>query len=134
MSKLTDKQRKQIVAEYVEGDGKVTQADLARKFSVSTVTISKILSTPEVKEKLTKAKNDNLLSMCDYIKTKADRVQHLIDIALENSDQQMREASLRDKMGAVKILIEKFFPPEDERENDLPSPITIVVKDIREDE
>lgn len=134
MSKLTDKQRKQIVAEYVEGDGKVTQADLARKFSVSTVTISKILSTPEVKEKLTKAKNDNLLSMCDYIKTKADRVQHLIDIALETSDQQMREASLRDKMGAVKILIEKFFPPEDERENDLPSPITIVVKDTREDE
>lgn len=134
MSKLTDKQRKQIVSEYVEGDGKVTQADLARKFSVSTVTISKILSTPEVKEKLTKAKNDNLLSMCEYIKTKADRVQHLIDIALETSDQQMREASLRDKMGAVKILIEKFFPPEDERENDLPSPITIVVKDTREDE
>lgn len=134
MAKLTDKQRKQIVAEYVEGDGKVTQADLARKFSVSTVTISKILSTPEVKEKLTKAKNDNLLSMCEYIKTKADRVQHLIDIALETSDQQMREASLRDKMGAVKILIEKFFPPEDERENDLPSPITIVVKDTREDE
>lgn len=134
MSKLTDRQRKQIVAEYVEGDGKVTQADLARKFSVSTVTISKILSTPEVKEKLTKAKNDNLLSMCEYIKTKADRVQHLIDIALETSDQQMREASLRDKMGAVKILIEKFFPPEDERENDLPSPITIVVKDTREDE
>lgn len=134
MAKLTDRQRKQIVAEYVEGDGKVTQADLARKFSVSTVTISKILSTPEVKEKLTKAKNDNLLSMCEYIKTKADRVQHLIDIALETSDQQMREASLRDKMGAVKILIEKFFPPEDERENDLPSPITIVVKDTREDE
>lgn len=134
MSKLTDRQRKQIVAEYVEGDGKVTQADLARKFSVSTVTISKILSTPEVKEKLTKAKNDNLLSMCEYIKTKADRVQHLIDIALETSDQQMKEASLRDKMGAVKILIEKFFPPEDERENDLPSPITIVVKDTREDE
>lgn len=134
MSKITDKQRKQIVAEYVEGDGKVTQADLARKFSVSTVTISKILSTPEVKEKLTKAKNDNLLSMCEYIKTKADRAQHLIDIALETSDQQMREASLRDKMGAVKILIEKFFPPEDERENDLPSPITIVVKDTREDE
>ena len=134
MSKITDKQRKQIVAEYVEGDGKVTQADLARKFSVSTVTISKILSTPEVKEKLTKAKNDNLLSMCEYIKTKADRAQHLIDIALETSDQQMQEASLRDKMGAVKILIEKFFPPEDERENDLPSPITIVVKDTREDE
>lgn len=134
MAKLTDKQRKQIIAEYVEGDGRVTQADLARKFSVSTVTISKILSTPEVKEKLTKAKNDNLLSMCEYIKTKADRVQHLIDIALETSDQQMREASLRDKMGAVKILIEKFFPPEDERENDLPSPITIVVKDTREDE
>lgn len=134
MAKLTDKQRKQIIAEYVEGDGKVSQRDLARKFSVSQVTISKILTDKSVKEKLSEAKNDNLISMCEYIKAKSERVQHLIDIALETSDQQMREASLRDKMGAVKILIEKFFPPEDEREEDLPSPITIVVKDTREDE
>lgn len=134
MAKLTDKQRKQIIAEYVEGDGRVSQRDLARKFSVSQVTISKILTDKSVKEKLSEAKNDNLISMCEYIKAKSERVQHLIDIALETSDQQMREASLRDKMGAVKILIEKFFPPEDEREEDLPSPITIVVKDTREDE
>lgn len=134
MAKLTDKQRKQIIAEYVEGDGKVSQRDLARKFSVSQVTISKILTDKSVKEKLSEAKNDNLISMCEYIKAKSERVQHLIDIALETSDQQMREASLRDKMGAVKILIEKFFPPEDEREEDLPSPITIVVKETREDE
>lgn len=134
MAKLTDKQRKQIIAEYVEGDGRVSQRDLARKFSVSQVTISKILTDKSVKEKLSEAKNDNLISMCEYIKAKSERVQHLIDIALETSDQQMREASLRDKMGAVKILIEKFFPPEDEREEDLPSPITIVVKDTSKDE
>lgn len=134
MAKLTDKQRKQIIAEYVEGDGKVSQRDLARKFSVSQVTISKILTDKSVKEKLSEAKNDNLISMCEYIKAKSERVQHLIDIALETSDQQMRVASLRDKMGAVKILIEKFFPPEDEREEDLPSPITIVVKDTSKDE
>lgn len=134
MAKLTDKQRKQIIAEYVEGDGKVSQRELARKFSVSQVTISKILTDKSVKEKLSEAKNDNLISMCEYIKAKSERVQHLIDIALETSDQQMREASLRDKMGAVKILIEKFFPPEDEREEDLPSPITIVVKDTSKDE
>lgn len=35
MAKLTDRQRKQIIAEYVEGDGKVSQQKLADKYHVS---------------------------------------------------------------------------------------------------
>lgn len=134
MPKLSTRQKNKIIVEYVEGNGKISQSQLAKKYGVTRKTISKILSNEEVRNQVTEAKKDSVLSMIEYIKAKSDRVQHLIDIALETSDQQMREASLRDKMGAVKILIEKFFPPEDERENDLPSPITIVVKDTREDE
>ena len=43
MAKLTDRQRKQIIAEYVEGDGKVSQQKLADKYHVSRQAISTIL-------------------------------------------------------------------------------------------
>nr|DAU28829.1 MAG TPA: Homeobox protein [Caudoviricetes sp.] len=134
MPKLSTRQKNKIIVEYVEGNGKISQSQLAEKYGVTRKTISKILSNEEVRNQVTEAKKDSVLSMIEYIKAKSERIQHLIDIALETSDQQMREASLRDKMGAVKILIEKFFPPEDEREEDLPSPITIVVKDTSKDE
>lgn len=35
MAKLTDRQRKQIIAEYVAGDGRVSQQKLADKYHVS---------------------------------------------------------------------------------------------------
>lgn len=44
MAKLSDRQRKQIIAEYVEGDGKVSQRSPAKKYNVCLSTISKILS------------------------------------------------------------------------------------------
>lgn len=37
--KLTDKQRKQIIAEYVAGDGNVSHRALATKYNVSPTTI-----------------------------------------------------------------------------------------------
>lgn len=32
MAKLTDRQRKRIIAEYVDGDGKVSQRSLAKEY------------------------------------------------------------------------------------------------------
>jgi len=43
VGKLTDRQRKQIIAEYVAGDGKISQRELAERYQVSQKTISKIL-------------------------------------------------------------------------------------------
>lgn len=56
MGKLTDKQRKKIVAEYVEGDGKVSQRQLSKKYGVSQNIISKILSDPKSCQKLSDKK------------------------------------------------------------------------------
>lgn len=114
MPRLTTRQKNRIIAEYVDGDGRITQAQLAKKYNCSQKTISTILSNTEVKQKVLDSKKEATLSMLEYIKARSDRVQQLIDIALETCDEQLREAPLRDKMGAVKILIEKFFPPDSE--------------------
>lgn len=113
MPRLTVRQKNRIIAEYVDGDGRVTQAQLAQKYNCTQKTISKILSDTEVREKVLNAKNNSTLSMLEYIKARTDRVQHLIDIALDSCDEQLEKAPLRDKMGAIKILIEKFFPPNE---------------------
>lgn len=114
MPRLTVRQKNKIIAEYVDGDGRVTQAQLAQKYNCTQKTISKILSDTEVKAKVLNAKKDATLSMLEYIKARTDRVQRLIDIALDSCEEQLQDAPLRDKMGAVKILIEKFFPPNED--------------------
>lgn len=58
MAKLSDHQRKQIIAEYVEGDGKVSQRSPAKKYNVCLSTISKILSDEKVEQKCTYKKEE----------------------------------------------------------------------------
>ena len=62
MAKLSDRQRKQIIAEYVEGDGKVSQRSPAKKYNVCLSTISKILSDEKAEQsvhiKKTRKKTD----------------------------------------------------------------------------
>ena len=108
MAKLTDRQRKRIIAEYVDGDGKVSQRSLAKKYNVSLSTISKILCNEKVKQKCTDKKEENTLAMLDYFDSRKDKAQSLIDTILETSDAEIIGANLRDKMGALKILAEVF--------------------------
>lgn len=115
MAKLTTRQKNKIIADYIDGDGKVSQEQLAQKYGVNRRTISRILSNEEVRNRVSNVKKDSELSMIEYIRAKSYRVQHLIDIALDTSEGQMAGACLRDKMGAVKILVEKFLPPDEDR-------------------
>ena len=66
MAKLTDRQRKRIVAEYIEGDGRVSQQKLAEKYHVSRQAISSILRDEKSCEKLQAKKEENTRSMLEY--------------------------------------------------------------------
>ena len=112
MSKLTDRQRKQLVAEYVAGDGNISQRTLAIKYGVSQKTVSKILSTSEVRDKVSQKKAENDLSMLAYLESRVAAVQDLIDEILDSAKEDIVGAPLRDKMGALKILSETFTPKD----------------------
>ena len=112
MSKLTDRQRKQLVAEYVAGDGNISQRTLAIKYGVSQKTVSKILSTSEVRNKVSQKKAENDLSMLAYLESRVAAVQDLIDEILDRAKGDIVGAPLRDKMGALKILSETFTPKD----------------------
>ena len=114
MPKLTDRQRKRIIAEYVNGDGKISQQQLAEKYGVSRQAISKILNTTEGGERLRQQKEQNTLSMIEYLNDQKDKAQSLIGKILDTATEDIKKAPLRDKMGALKILSEVFGGKADE--------------------
>lgn len=127
MSKLTDKQRKQIVAEYVDGDGKISHRQLAQKFNVSQSTISKILKDEKSVQKCSDKKKANTLSMLAYIDSQSDKAQELIGKILATSGEKIESASLRDNMGALKVLAEVFCGKRsEEREKTVTDHLTLM--------
>lgn len=130
MAKLSDRQRKQIIAEYVAGDGKVSQQKLADKYHVSRQAISMILSSEKSCEKLRNKKEENTRSMLEFLDEQKDTAQSLMQKILQASEKDIERASLRDKMGALKILSEVFTTRKDELVGDNNIQITLSIEDM----
>lgn len=74
MAKLTDEDKKNIIAEYVTNKGKVTQDFLAKKYKVSNNTISRVInSDPEFTEKVNNKKVENERSVLAHFAEKKGR-------------------------------------------------------------
>lgn len=108
VAKLSDKQRKQIIAEYVSGDGRVSIRALAKTYGVSPSSISKILGDEKSVQKCTHKKKENEMSMLAFLDSRSVKAQGLIDQVLETLPSDFEKASMRDKAGLLKILAETF--------------------------
>ena len=98
MAKLTDKQRKKIIADRADG---ATLRALARKYNVSDTTIRRTLqNNPEAAEKVAQKKADK----------KQKTVCGLIDLYLDalTREEKLNRASVRDIATALGIVIDKF--------------------------
>lgn len=106
MAKLTDRQRKRIIAEYVQGG--ISQRKLAEKYQVTQKTISTILKDEEVRQKVSLKKEENTRDMLAFLDDRKSTAMVLIDEILVAAVQKIKKAPLRDQMGAIKILSEVF--------------------------
>ena len=114
--KLTAKQKANIVSAYAAGG--ISYSTLAAKYGVSKDMIFRIVR--EAKEDgdfqtqqddiKNGAGEEAKLSMMEFLKSRAGKAQNLIDLALDLSTEDVRKASVRDRMGLVKILSETFAP------------------------
>ena len=78
MAKLTDKQRKKIIAEYVEGG--TSQRKLAEKYHVSPYLIRSILNGDmNLAQKISHKKEENTASVLAFMDSKKNDVCGLID-------------------------------------------------------
>lgn len=135
MAKLTDKQRKKIIAESVNGS---SIRALAAKYGVSTTTIQRVLkSDTELTQKVVQKKAENTVSILAFMDSKKNDVCALIDklLAAMADDDKLAAATVNQLATAMGIVIDKYtaneaFKSSDTKENNLFEAITAAGKEV----
>lgn len=113
MAKLTDKQRKRIIAEYVEGG--TSQRKLAEKYHVSPYLIRSILSEDKnLTQKISHKKEENTQSVLAFMDSKKQTVCDLIDklLAAMCDEDKIAATPLNQLATAMGIVIDKYTAGE----------------------
>lgn len=109
-ARLTDKQKKKIVADYLEtGSYNAT----AEKNGVCGHTVKRIIAEcPEISEKLEQKKDENTADILAYMESKRGVVCEIIEkgLAALNSEDKLAEASPAQITTALGTLIDKWAP------------------------
>ena len=127
--KLTTEQKKEIVALYAGGG--ISQEELAKRYGVSRPMIAKIVAKDDdFLQKVTDVKKDTEMSMLDYIASRRSKAQSIMDMLIDMPVEMIERASMRDRMGALKILSECFAASEAERLADTSVTISLEVRDL----
>ena len=117
--RLTDKQKKKIIADYVQLQNYTKTAKLN---GVSDTTVKRLISTApsEMLKKVEQKKEQNTLEMLDYMDSKKERVQEIIDVYLGvlTDPEKLEGATLQQITTALGTLIDKWTAIDDRRKGD----------------
>lgn len=106
-ARLTDKQKKKIVADYLE----LGSYNAAAKLNgVSNHTVKRVvLEVPEISEKVKQKKEENTADILAYMEAQKNRVCEIIDISLEVLPEKIRNAkTAADVTTAMGTVISKW--------------------------
>lgn len=116
--RLTDKQKKKIIADYVQLQNYTKTAKLN---GVSDTTVKRLISTApsEMLKKVEQKKEQNTLEMLDYMDSKKERVQEIIDVYLGvlTDPEKLEGATLQQITTALGTLIDKWTKPDSLKQN-----------------
>ena len=109
-TKLTDKEKKKIIADYVDCGN---YSAVAKKYGVSVNTVKRTANNDKnTAKKVKQKKEENTLDMLAYLDGKKSVVQNIINNALDLlTKEKLEEASPRELMTVVAIGIDKFTNP-----------------------
>ena len=128
-ARLTDEQKKRIIADYVEsGSYRAT----ARKNGVAMDTVRRIVaSDSKIVQKASQKKAENTLDMLEYMDSRKGQAQGIIDTYLEAlaDPEKLENASLQQIATALGIVVDKFTKTTPAGENAL-SKLDEVLKEI----
>lgn len=112
MAKLTDRQRKKIIAERAEG---LSIRALAKKYCVSDTTIRRTLeSDPKMAQKVAQKKEENTAAILAYMESKKTDVCEILDKLLEavKDEERIAKTPMNQLATTIGILIDKFTAAE----------------------
>lgn len=104
--KFTDKQRKLIIGEYVNGS---TYSELARKYNVNKSTIMRLCNKDATtQQRATAKKEENTKDMLEWLDSQKSRTQNVISMMLDGmTKEKIEKASLRDVVISYGIMVDK---------------------------
>lgn len=106
--KLTDKERKAIVAEYTNGEA--THRSLAAKYGVAPNTIKNVIKeNADFAQKCADIKKENAESMIEYLKGRLPMARDIVDKSLRRLLGQIDKASTYEVTGLFKTVTEVFM-------------------------
>lgn len=108
-SRITDKKKKCIIADYIEtGSYRAT----AKKFGVSANTVKKIcVQNAHIAQKCAQKKEQNTKDMLDYMDSRKEQAQEIIDKYLEKlaDPEKLEKATVSQIATAMGIVVDKFM-------------------------
>lgn len=121
MAKLTDKQKKRIIADRVNG---MSFRRLAEKYDVSTRTIQRVLNgNEEVVQKATQKKEENTLDMLSFLDSRKAEAEDFVSLALKylRDENKLSRTGIQAIATAMGIVIDKYLQniPQTAQSNDL---------------
>lgn len=118
MGKLTDKQKKEIIADKADG---MSLRKIAAKFSVSPHTIKKALDDdPETARLCAQKKEQNTLDMLAFLDSRLAKAQELVELLMEEmaNPEKISRASEQMLATAMGIIIDKFVATKPKQEDE----------------
>ena len=109
MAKLTDKQKKKIIADYVENQN---YSEVARMNNVSVNTVKNIvLENEEVANKCKQKKQENTQSTIEYMQTQHETKKRILDKILKAIETKAEDidmfTNIKDLATAYGIILDK---------------------------
>lgn len=130
-ARLTDKQRKKIIADYIElGNYRAT----ARKNKVATDTVKRIvLKDPNTVQKATQKREENTLDMLEYMDSRKKQAQGIIDLYLAAlaDPNRLSTATLSQIATALGIVTDKFVKTSEAHASDKPGIMDKIVEAVK---
>lgn len=108
-ARLTDKQKKEIIADYVESGSYLATA---KKFGVSDNTVRKVvLGNSEVAKKCEQKREQNTADILDYLESRKEQAKDVLDAYIEalKNPEKIQAAKLSEIATAMGIVIDKFI-------------------------
>ena len=129
--RLTDKQRKRIIADRVEG---LSQRALARKYKVSTTTIQRVLkSNPDLAQIVAQKKEEETADILAHLEKKRELVNRVVDRYLEAllDEERIARATPSQLTTALGTLIDKWTQGSGQRDlrEQKDDPLTTALKE-----
>lgn len=113
-AKVSERTKQRVVAEIAAG---LSQRDIAAKHSMAPATVAKIAKqrAAEIEEvrnrtrlEIEQEQINQAMSMVDFLQSKQGDAQRLITAMMDIPPEVLQAASIRERMGAIKILSECF--------------------------